>query len=206
MTDQAHEQKSGPDAPSLVVTPQPTVARSKALELAASLLDATGTGADETRDEMASLPAVRPNKAQFFRTHPTLHGDVNLLKVDGLNGTELYAVVPGMVQHIDNVNLYTLFFGVHRDGSYFLWPISATSADGYSRSARQIAISAMQHWCRLVPNRATSVYIKRVAPHCQDLPLWPEEKSFTDLLVLAFGDGRIIDSNDHPVVKEMWLK
>ena len=34
MADQVQVQKSGPDAPSLVVTPQPTIARSKALELA----------------------------------------------------------------------------------------------------------------------------------------------------------------------------
>jgi hypothetical protein len=38
------------------------------------------------------------------------------------------------------------------------------------------------------------------------VPVWPEDKTFTDLLALAFGDGRIIDSTDHPVVNEMWLK
>jgi hypothetical protein len=157
-------------------------------------------------DEMASLPVDKPSKTQFFRIHPNLYADVNVLKVEGINGTERYAVVPSMVKSLDGVSLCTLFFGVHRDGSYFLWPVNATSPDGYSRSARQIAVAAMKQWCRLVSNRAASVYINRVAPNCTDIPVWPEDKTFTDLLVLAFGDGHIIDSPDHPIVKEMWCK
>jgi hypothetical protein len=199
--------KPGESVASLITPSQPTASsHSKVLELASSLIDTSGTGADVTCDEMVSLPVMRPSKSQFFRIHPELHNDVNLLKVDGLNGTESYAVQPGMIKSLDNVQLYTLFFGVHRDGSYFLWAISTTSMDGWSRSARQIAIAAMQQWCRLVPNRATSTYLKRAAPLCGDDPVWPKDKSFAELLVLAFGDGRIIDSTDHPVAKEMWAK
>jgi hypothetical protein len=199
-------QKSEGNVPSLVVPAQSsTPSSSKALELASSLIE-TGAGGEVTRDEMASLPVDKPSKTQFFRIHPTLYADVNVLKVEGINGTERYAVVPSMVKSLDGVSLCTLFFGVHRDGSYFLWPVNATSPDGYSRSARQIAVAAMKQWCRLVSNRAASVYINRVAPHCTDTPVWPEDKTFTDLLVLAFADGHIIDSPDHPIVKEMWCK
>jgi len=199
-------QKSEGNVPSLVVPAQSsTPSSSKALELASSLIE-TGAGGEVTRDEMASLPVDKPSKTQFFRIHPNLYADVNVLKVEGINGTERYAVVPSMVKSLDGVSLCTLFFGVHRDGSYFLWPVNATSPDGYSRSARQIAVAAMKQWCRLVSNRAASVYINRVAPNCTDIPVWPEDKTFTDLLVLAFGDGHIIDSPDHPIVKEMWCK
>jgi hypothetical protein len=199
-------QKSEGNVPSLVVPAQSlTPSSSKALELASSLIE-TGAGGEVTRDEMASLPVDKPSKTQFFRIHPNLYADVNVLKVEGINGTERYAVVPSMVKSLDGVSLCTLFFGAHRDGSYFLWPVNATSPDGYSRSARQIAVAAMQQWCRLVSNRATSTYIKRVAPNCEDIPVWPDEKTFADLLVLAFGDGHIIDSPDHPIVKEMWCK
>jgi hypothetical protein len=199
-------QKSEGNFPSLVVPAQSsTPSSSKALELASSLIE-TGAGGEVTRDEMASLPVDKPSKTQFFRIHPNLYADVNVLKVEGINGTERYAVVPSMVKSLDGVSLCTLFFGVHRDGSYFLWPVNATSPDGYSRSARQIAVAAMKQWCRLVSNRAASVYINRVAPNCTDIPVWPEDKTFTDLLVLAFGDGHIIDSPDHPIVKEMWCK
>lgn len=183
-----------------------TTPQSKALQLAASLIDTSGTGADATVDELVHIPVDKPNKSQFFRVHPDLHADVNLLRIEGMNGREIYAVVPGMVRTLDNVGLFTLFLGVHRDGSYFLWPISAISTDNWSRSARQIAIAAMNQWCRLVPSRATSTYIKRIAPGCLDVPVWPTGKTFEELLLLAFGDGRIISSPDHPVVKAMWAK
>src|ERR1039457_3356418 len=115
-------QKSEGNVPSLVVPAQSlTPSSSKALELASSLID-TGAGGEVTRDEMASLPVDKPCKTQFFRIHPNLHADVNVLKVEGINGTERYAVVPSMVKSLDGVSLNTLFFGVHRDGSYFLWP------------------------------------------------------------------------------------
>ena len=137
--------KSEGNTPSLVVTSQSSaVSQNKVLELASSLIDTTGTGADATRDELATLAVDKPSKNQFFRIHPTLHADVNILKVEGMNGVERYAVIPKMVKSLDGVSLCTLFFGVHRDGSYFLWPVNATSSDGYSRSARQIDIAAMQ--------------------------------------------------------------
>jgi hypothetical protein len=192
---------------SLVVASNPaTTSCSKILDLASSLIQTTGSDGGATVEQMVSLPVTKPNKTQFFRIHPTLHADVSIVKIEGMSGTEVYAVVPGLVKALDNVQLNTLFFGVQRDGSHFLWPVNATSPDGWSRSARQIAVAAIQHWCRLAPNRATSSYMNRMALNCQDTPDWPEEKTFTDLLVLAFGDGHIIDSMDHPVVKEMWLQ
>jgi hypothetical protein len=195
----------GPDAPDLVLPSTPAQKRGNVVDLAKSLLAPLGDGVEETRDEFVGLPVTKPNKAQFFRIHPNLYSDVYLLKIQGMTGEVVYAVVPDMVQHLDNVGRYTLFLGVHRDRTPFLWPISATSPDGYSRTARQIAIAAQDEWCRLVSNRATSQYIKRVAPKCTDEPIWPKDKTFIDLLVLAFGEDRIIDSPEHPVVKEMWL-
>jgi hypothetical protein len=185
---------------------KPGESQSKTLQLAESLIDTSGMGEGATVEELVRLPVDKPNKSQFFRVHPDLLADVNLLKIDGPNWREIYAVTPNVVKNLDNVSLYTLFFGVHRDGSYFLWPISATSSDNWSRSARQIAISAMRQWCRLVPSRATSTYMKRVAPGCEEIPVWPEGKTFPDLLVLAFDDGHIIDSLEHPVAREQWLK
>src|ERR1035437_5510715 len=131
-------QKSEGNIPSLVVPAQSLApSSSKALELASSLID-TGAGGEITRDEMASLPVDKPSKTQFFRINPNLYADVNILKVDGINGTERYAVVPSMVKSLDGVSLCTLFFGVHRDGSYFLWPVNATSSDGYRSEERRV--------------------------------------------------------------------
>jgi hypothetical protein len=176
------------------------------MDLAASLIHNGGADLEETRDQIITLPVGRPSLVDYFRIHPTLHGDVSLLKIKGTFVEELYPVVPQMIPLVDNVKRYTLFFGVMRDGSSFLWPISATGKDGYSRSARQIALDAMKSWCRIVPDHSNSTYNKRVALHCSEEPVWHEDKNFTELLVMAFGDGRIIDSEDHPIVKRMWLR
>ncbi|WP_433971938.1 hypothetical protein [Tunturiibacter lichenicola] len=200
------QKKSGPDAPDLGVTQTSVPTRSGLMDLAASLIHTGAVDLEETRDEIISLPVGRPSLVDYFRIHPTLHGDVSLLKIKGTFGDELYAVAPQMISSVDNVKRYTLFFGVTREGSSFLWPISATGKDGYSRSARQIALDAMKSWCRIVPDHASSTYKKRVAQHCNEEPVWQGDKTFTELLVLAFGDGRIIDSEDHPIVKRMWLR
>lgn len=179
--------------------------KAKGLALAAGLIDTSGTGGDVTVDELVSLPVQKPSKSQFFRIHPDLHADINLLKVESNNGSESYAVYPHMVKHVDGVQLYTLFLGVHRDGSCFLWPVSATSSDGWSRTARQIAVAGIEKWVRLVANRTTNMYIMRVAKECQDDPQFPKDKTFDELLYLAFGDGHIISDSEHPIVKDLWL-
>ena len=196
-----------PLTPSLIATAPNggTPPQSKAIALAAGLIDTSGTGGDATVDELVSLPVQKPSRSQFFRIHPALHADINLLKVESNNGAECYAVYPNMVKIIDGVQLYTLFLGVHRDGSCFLWPVSSTSSDGWSRSARQIAIAAMTKWVRLVANRSTNMYIKRVANQCDDEPQFSGDKTFEELLLLAFGDGHIIDNKEHPIVKDLWL-
>src|SRR5438105_6572226 len=97
-----------------VGTPNPAIQKpNDAMALAASLIDHSGTGPEATRDELATLVVDKPNKTQFFRIHPGLHGDVNLLKTEGICGKETFAVLPHIARSLDNVSLYTLFFGVH---------------------------------------------------------------------------------------------
>jgi len=198
----SNEIKSLIATPSSPTGPQP---KSKALALAAGLIDQSRNAGDVAVDELVSLPVRKPNKGQFFRIHPTLHADVNLFKIESSSGTETYAVYPDMVGMLDGIQLYTLFLGIHRDGSCFLWPISATSSDGWSRSGRQIAIAAMEKWVRLVADRSANTYMKRVANNFNDDAQFPANKTFEELLSLAFGDGRIIDTADHHIVKEHWL-
>jgi hypothetical protein len=47
--------------------------------------------------------------------------------------------------------------------------------------------------------------MKRVANNFNDDAQFPANKTFEELLSLAFGDGRIIDTADHHIVKEHWL-
>ena len=113
----------------------------------------------------------RPSKVMPFRIHPTLVCDVTLYVKPGVQ-REYYVVARDMERLIDGAGRYTVFLGVHKDGSRFLWPISATSSDNYSKSARQIAVKAMHEWTRLVPDRAKGSYIGRFFPKLAKVPEW----------------------------------
>ena len=119
---------------------------------------------------------------------------------------EYYVVARDMERLIDGAGRYTVFFGVHRDGSRFLWPISATSQDNYSKSARQIAVKAMHEWTRLVAERAKGSYTGRFfrGKLAKVVPEWGQPTTFTKLLAEAVGSEGIILSKDHPVYRELW--
>lgn len=206
MTDtEKLKKKSGAPALDLDVTPAKITTRSNVLQLAESLIHTAPTEDEGTCEQMVTITVGRPKELEYFRIHPTLHGDVSLLKVNEGMRTEIYAVAPNMVPHVDGVKRYTVFFGVTLGGSSLLWPVSATSKDGYSRSARQIAIDAMTSWCRIVSDPGNGAYRKRAATKLKDEPTFPENTTLAELLVLGFGDGHIIDSEDHPIMKRMWL-
>jgi hypothetical protein len=60
---------------------------------------------------------------------------------------------------------------------------------------------AKSSWVRIIPNHEAGQYDTAVAVEQQREPVWPEE-SFETILEKAFA-GRIIDSLDHEVIKEL---
>ena len=155
--------------------------------------------------DVEPLVMGRPSKVMPFRIHPTLFRDVTLYVKPGVQ-REYYVVARDMERLIDGAGRYTVFFGVHKDGSRFLWPISATSSDNYSKSARQIAVKAMREWTRLVADRAKGSYTGRFfgGKLAKVVPEWGQPTTFTKLLAEADGSEGIITSKDHPVYRELW--
>jgi len=154
--------------------------------------------------DVEQLVMGRPRKAMPFQIHPTLCRDVTLYVKPGVL-KEYYVVARNMERWIDGAGRYTIFFGVYRDGSRFLWPISATSQDNYSKSARQIAVKAMHEWTRLLPDRARGCYTGRFFPNlAKVVPEWGQPTTFTKLLAEAVGSEGIIMSKDHPVYRDLW--
>jgi hypothetical protein len=152
-----------------------------------------------------TLPVQRPNKAKFFRIHPTLHADISIYKIkEGSKGGEIFAVYPKMVSRIEGCSLFTLFLGSHKDGSLFLWPVNAVSSDNWSKSSRQIAIAAMKVWCRLVTDQNAGLFVKREAKSITDEPVFPTDKTFIELLTLAFDPDHIVANESHRLVQELW--
>jgi hypothetical protein len=60
---------------------------------------------------------------------------------------------------------------------------------------------AENEWARATSSRSLSEYKCKVATGIDDEPNWPKE-SFIEILRAAF-EGKVIDSLEHPVVKQL---
>ena len=95
---------------------------------------------------------------------------------------------------------------VSRQGNVFLWPVPLPSSDGrelaWHTTAREAATRAETAWIRLMANLGAGAYDIYEAPASIGDAFWPEH-SLQELLRVAFGNGRLIDSLDHPVIKQL---
>jgi hypothetical protein len=154
---------------------------------------------------LISVPCRKPNKAEFFRVHadPAYTCDTGLLEVEG----EWFLVIPrlraALQADIKPVQLYTCYA---RTGVVFLWPVRLPGSDGRGNrwwdAAHQVARVAQTSWVRSVADMAAGNYeVTRARIEIPD-PVWPE-KSYRDLLQLAFPDNLLVDSIDHLVVRRL---
>jgi hypothetical protein len=69
-------------------------------------------------------------------------------------------------------------------------------------SARDAAKEAQKFWVRIWSNMNLGAYEFATSPKKKAEPKFPPE-TFQELVKIAFKDGRLIDSLDHPVVKQL---
>ena len=125
------------------------------------------------------------------------------LKTEG----ETYVVAPEVAVAIPGeTRSVTLRTTINRQGILFLWPVPLPSPEGYQNSwhltARDAAERATERWVRLVANMAARAYDVWEAEANIAPPDWPDHP-FEKLLATAFGNGRLIDSEDHPVLQQL---
>ena len=95
----------------------------------------------------------------------------------------------------------------HRHGGARLWPIPLPDADGrqneWHRTAAIAASLAVKTWLRVASNRDLGGYEVFEAANQPPDPEWPD-LDLQHMLHIAFrARGRIIESSDHPVVKQL---
>jgi hypothetical protein len=101
----------------------------------------------------------------------------------------------------------TLFSAITRQGVSLIWPLllpadgggGATSA--WYESAREAVEAAKKAWIRMRADMSLGAYRLWEAQGELPEPVWPD-KPMGELLKIAFG-GRVIDSEDHPVVRRL---
>lgn len=153
------------------------------------------------------VPVRKPNRQEFFRTHPNEEYAVQIAILELKMENEIYAISPEVALAIPGeTKVVRLTTAINRQGNVFLWPVLLPSNEGremaWHSSAREAAERAQSVWVRMVANMGGGYYDIWEADGSVGEPQWPEH-SFTQLLKVAFGNGRLIDREDHPVLQQL---
>ncbi len=159
----------------------------------------------KTEKLLTHVPVKRPAKHHFFRVHPEeeYRLEAMVIEIDGDETYLLHPSVSGMFP--DLARPVRLHLYVTRTNAIGLWPVKLPAEDGktnpWHSSAAEAAEIAMERWIRLTANRDMGCYDVIAAEGMIVDPKWPE-KSMSELINKAFAQ-RYVDSEDHPLVKEL---
>jgi hypothetical protein len=157
-----------------------------------------------------NLKVRTPAKEWFVRTHPDQSFWMAVWGIELKETREHYVAVPGLTQDLQERGigkLITLALAVNRQGEPFFWPLrnhnpeDKRKADTWLTSAREAAEMAKHEWVRCVANMAEQQYVIFTAQGELPDPEFPKD-SMETLLTLAF-KGSLIESMDHPIIREL---
>ncbi len=152
---------------------------------------------------LTTVPLRKPNRTQFFRTHPDYRMDVMLLRHDETN--ELYVVMPKLLDLVLQLaEPYRLILVVDPLGTAFIWPLKIPderSPNNWHKSALDADTKAQRMWIRIKADMSLGAYQVYEAAGELPEPEWPPE-SWKKHIEVAF-KGKIIDSPDHVVIQKI---
>jgi hypothetical protein len=162
-----------------------------------------------TREILTRVPVRRPRREEFIRCHPDPAMSLAVtIYVDRNEQDDVYFVAPAMRGGLaEDLRAVLLQLAISRKGTLFIWPLTLPSDENplgrsWHESARKAAEIAKSHWVRIAADKSLGGYRVRQAEGTLPDPDWPTDKSFGDLLAIAFSD-RIIMTEDHPVVRRL---
>ena len=153
------------------------------------------------------VPVRKPNKQEFVRVHPDPDYQVQMAILELKSENEVYAVTPEVAPAIPGENrMVSLTTTINRQGTVFLWPVPLPTPDGralaWHVTARDAAGRACSKWVRVVANMSEGAYDIWEAEADIAAPEWPDY-AFSKLLEIGFGNGRLIDCEEHPVLQQL---
>ena len=154
------------------------------------------------------IPARKPTKQEFFRVNTDTKFRLPCAILEIAEEREIYLVTPAALHILaEDVRHVELRLSQNRQGGAFFWPVPMPGKDGrtnsWHESAREAAKLAEESWMRMIADMFERSYSVLKATGSIPDPQWPD-KTMAELLKLAFKDGRLIDSEDHPVVKQLY--
>lgn len=150
--------------------------------------------------------AGKPAPGMYFRTNASPEFSILSAALKAPDGSGVYLATDLVRQLVpEEVTFVQLFVYMTRAGGLGVWPISMPRGDGrmteWTRSALEAAYLAMKEWVRIRANMSIGAYeVHRLMVSIPE-PEWPN-LTFEQILRIAFRD-RIIDSTDHPLVRQL---
>lgn len=153
------------------------------------------------------LNAQKPPKQAFVRVHPDPELRIRVALLELKEEREVYVVAPDVAEQVPSeVRRVEIRLTVTQQGTVFLWPVPLPPAEradnSWNVTARAAADLAETKWVRLTANMSAQCYDVHVAQSAAAEPVWPD-KTLQELLAIAFGNGRLIDSLEHPVIQRL---
>lgn len=150
----------------------------------------------------------KPNKQSFFRVHPDpkFRADARIIRLEAeresyLVTNQIWPAIPGETKFVRLIPYIT------REGGIGLWPVPlpddllGKKDSNWAITARAAAEYAETKWVRMSANMQLGRYDVMTSASIPD-PVWPTI-TFREILEKAFGKGHLIDSLDHPVVRQL---
>jgi hypothetical protein len=170
-------------------------------------IDPSSEAASGVEKVLLHVPVRRPHRQEFFRVHPAPEYRETVAILELREERETYIVAAELAAELaTEIRLVEMRVCISRSGIVFLWAVPLPVEDGRSNAwhvtAREAAELAEAKWVRMSSNMGAGCYDVAVAPAGVSEPRWPET-TFWDLLRIAFGRGKLIDSFDHAVIKQL---
>jgi hypothetical protein len=152
--------------------------------------------------------AKKPDKNEFFRTHPDFYAVVPIVDLEVGMERQFFAVTDEMVEALASIGIsvtnHRLYLTVTSQGAVKIVPVRGADMDGeqneYDHTREIGLLKARDEWVRLYTDQANHCYKVFPAPETRFAdPQWPALKP-AKIFKLAFRDkGRLIDSEQHPL-------
>jgi hypothetical protein len=154
------------------------------------------------RQIITCCPVRRPRNNEFVRVNVDAGTWTGLVHEDK-DEEAFYMVTPAALQHFyAQPPTKMSVLAINQNGSFFLWPVPTDERNTWNGSARNAYQLAKTQWVKLVGDRGASIYNTYIAEGELPPPRWPD-KSFWELVDLAFPGSKIVDNAEHDVVHKI---
>jgi len=159
------------------------------------------------------IPLRKPKKQHWFRVHPEIKMEgVPFLEVEQESGAPEMFMLHGKLlpslTDVPGISRRCLRLCVSRpNNTPFVWPIklptdSGAKHDDWARSALATARLAETRWLRMSSDMHLNAYKHFFAAASWSEPVWPQLE-LVEILRRSVGENHIINSLDHPVIRQL---